>query len=52
MNQEHTHVGGCLAPAPLQNRNLKNTDHADIVVLKMLCGLPFSRNEPLKAADD
>jgi hypothetical protein len=33
------------------NRNLKKTDFVDIVISKVLCDLPFSRNEPLKSTD-
>jgi hypothetical protein len=35
-----------------QNRNFKNTDFVDTIVSKVLRDLPFSRNQPLKSADD
>jgi hypothetical protein len=50
----HTGGGGYRAANPLQthqNRNLKNTDFVDIIS-KLLRDLPFSRNQPLKSADD
>jgi hypothetical protein len=37
---------------PPQSRNLKNTDFVDIMIPKVLRDLPFSRNQPLKSADD
>jgi hypothetical protein len=45
--------GGCRAAAPQtpQNRNFKNTDFVDMTS-KVLRDLPFSRNQPLKSADD
>ena len=47
--------GGCRAessPHTPQNRNLKNTDFVDIVISHVLRDFPFSRNQPLKSADD
>jgi hypothetical protein len=49
--------GGCRAaasPPPQipQNRNLKNTGFVPIVISEILLDLPFSRNQPLKSADD
>jgi hypothetical protein len=43
------------APPPHQtprNRNLKNKYFIDIMIPKVLRDLPFSRNQPLKSADD
>jgi hypothetical protein len=52
----HTKAGGLAAgvqpPKPLKNRNLKNTDFLGIMISKFLWDLPFSRNQPLKSADD
>jgi hypothetical protein len=44
----------CSLPPPQnpQNRNLKNTGFVDIVISKALRDLSFSRNQPLKSADD
>jgi hypothetical protein len=42
---------GC-SPPHTQNRNIKNTDLLDIMISKVLCGFPFSRNQPLQSADD
>jgi hypothetical protein len=39
-------------PQTPQNQNLKNTDFEDIMISKVLCCLAFSRNQPLKSADD
>jgi hypothetical protein len=47
--------GGCRAAAPPkrpQNRNLKKKDLVDIILTKVLRDFPFSRNQPLKSADD
>jgi hypothetical protein len=46
--------GACRAAAPQtpQNRNLENTDLVDTVISKVLRDLPFSRNQPLKSADE
>jgi hypothetical protein len=38
-------------PSP-KNRNLKNTDFVDIMISKVLRDFSFSRNQPLKSADD
>jgi hypothetical protein len=35
-----------------KNWNLKNTDFVDIMISKVLCDFSFSRNQPLKSADD
>jgi transposase-like protein len=48
---------GCRAanshqPTPTPNRNLKNTDFVDTMTPKVLRDLSFSRNQPLKLADD
>jgi hypothetical protein len=43
---------GCRHPLNPQNRNLKITDFLDIMVSKVLLDFPFSRNQPLKSADD
>jgi hypothetical protein len=40
------------SPQNSQNRNFKNTDFVDIMISKVLRDLPFSRNQPLKSADD
>jgi hypothetical protein len=45
-------AAGLQPPKTPQNRNLKNTDFVDIIVSKVLRGLPSSRNQPLKSADD
>jgi hypothetical protein len=47
--------GGCRIAAPSQtpqNINLKNTDFVELMISKVLHDLPFSRNLPLKSADD
>jgi hypothetical protein len=46
--------GGCQAVAPqtTQNWKLKNTDFVYIMVSEVLRDFPFSRNQPLKSADD
>jgi hypothetical protein len=43
---------GCSPPQTPKNKNLKNTDFVDIVISKVLPDLPFSRNQPLKSADE
>jgi hypothetical protein len=51
----HPSWGGCRAAAPSQNpqnRNLKNTNFVDITISKVSRDFPFSRNQPLKSADD
>jgi hypothetical protein len=47
-------TGGCQAAAPPPHKppNLKNTYFVDIMISKVLRDLPFSRNQPLKSADD
>ena len=54
--QGHTQGGGVagLQPYPQnpQDRNLKKTDFVDIMISKVSRDLPFSRNQPLKSADD
>jgi hypothetical protein len=54
LQQGRTQGRGVAAPPnpPPQNRNLKNTDFADIMISKDLRDFPFSRNRPLKSADD
>jgi hypothetical protein len=57
MNTEQwcTYGGGCRAAAPPQNHlktKLKNTGFVDIMISKVLRDFPFSRNQPLKSADD
>jgi hypothetical protein len=44
---------GCRAAAPQnpKNRNLKDTNFVNMIS-KVLRYLPFSRNQPLKSADD
>jgi hypothetical protein len=42
---------GCSPQTP-KNWNLKNTDFVDVTVSKILPDLRFSRNQPLKLADD
>jgi hypothetical protein len=39
-------------PQAPQNRNLNNTDFVDIMISEVLRDFPFSRNQPLKSADD
>jgi hypothetical protein len=43
--------GRAAPPQTLQNRNLK-TNFIDMVISKVLRDIPFSRNQPLKSADD
>ena len=45
--------GGSWAAAPQtpQNRNLRNT-HFVVTISEVLRDLPFSRNQPMKSADD
>jgi non-canonical (house-cleaning) NTP pyrophosphatase len=53
-NKGRTQVGrsaGLQPPPNPQNRNLKGTDFVD-VISKVLRDFPFSRNQPLKSADD
>jgi hypothetical protein len=45
-------AGPLPSPQNPQNRNLKNTDFVDIVMSKVLRDSPFSRNQPVKSADD
>jgi hypothetical protein len=45
-------AAGLQHPQTPQNRNLKNTDFVDIVISKVLRDFPFSRNQPLKSADE
>jgi hypothetical protein len=45
--------GGAAAwPAHPQSRDLKNRDFVDIMISEASRDLPFSRNQPLKSADD
>jgi hypothetical protein len=44
--------GAAGAAAPPPNPNLKDTDFVDIMMSKVLRDFPFSRNQPLKSADD
>jgi hypothetical protein len=46
--------GGSRVPAPEKprKRNLKDIDFVDIMISKVLHDFPFSRNQPLKSADD
>jgi hypothetical protein len=48
----HPMGGAGLQPSKPQNRNLKNANFVDAVISKVLCDLPFSRNQPLKSADN
>jgi hypothetical protein len=41
---------GCSSPNP-PRLTFKNSNFVDIVMSKVLRGLPFSRNQPLKEAD-
>jgi hypothetical protein len=44
---------GCSPPPQIpQNPSLKNTDFVDSMIPNVLHDLPFSRNQPLKSADD
>jgi hypothetical protein len=43
---------GCSTSKPPINPNLKSTDFVDIMISKVLRDFPFSRNQPLKSADD
>jgi hypothetical protein len=45
---------GCSPPQTPKNQNKKKrkTDFVDIMISKVLCDFPFSRNQPLKSADD
>jgi hypothetical protein len=40
---------GC---SPSKNQNKKEKDFVDMIILKVLNDSPFSRNQPLKSADD
>jgi hypothetical protein len=54
-DQGHTQGGGAVglhSSQTPQNRNLKDTYFVDIVISKVIRDLPFSRNQPLKLADD
>jgi hypothetical protein len=45
--------GGCRAAAPQTPQKLNfKIDFIDIMVSEVLRDLPFSRNQPLKSADD
>jgi hypothetical protein len=47
--------GGCRGAVRRQtpqNRNLKNRGFVDIMISEVLRDFPFSRNQPLKSADD
>jgi hypothetical protein len=44
-------AAGLQPPQTPQNRN-KNTHFVDITISNVICDLPFSRNQPLKSADD
>jgi hypothetical protein len=54
ISQGPNQAGGLLGCSPQspQNRNIINTDFVDIMIPKVLRDLPFSRNQPLKLADD
>jgi hypothetical protein len=45
-------AAGLQHPQTPKNRNLKNTDFVVIMMSKVLRCFPFSRNHPLKSADD
>jgi hypothetical protein len=45
-------IVGLLSPQTPQNRNYKNKDFIDVMIPKVLCDLSFSRNQPLKSADE
>jgi hypothetical protein len=45
-------AAGMQPPQTPQNRHLKNTDFVDVMISNVLCDFPFSRNRPLKSADD
>jgi hypothetical protein len=44
-------LAGCSPPQTTQKLKIKKTDLVDIMVSKVLCDFPFSRNQPLKSAD-
>jgi hypothetical protein len=44
-------AAGLQHPKP-QKLNLKNTDFVDIMISTLLRYFPYSRNQPLKLADD
>ena len=46
--QRRTEWGSCRAAAPPK----KNIDCVDAIISKVLCDLPFSRNQPLKSTDE
>jgi hypothetical protein len=51
----HPNEGGAAGLQPPQTpqiRNFKNTDFVYITISIVLRDLPFSRNQPLKSADD
>jgi hypothetical protein len=45
-------AAGLQPPSNPQNRNLENKDFVGNMISKVSCDLPFSRNQPLKSADD
>jgi hypothetical protein len=45
-------AAGLQPPQTPKNWNLKNTDFSDIMIPNALRDFPFSRNQPLKSADD
>jgi hypothetical protein len=42
----------CSPPPPQMEIKTKNTDFVDTIISNVLRDLPFSRNQPLKSADD
>jgi hypothetical protein len=52
LRRSRVHGSPAAPPETPQNRSLKNTDFEDIMMSDVLRDLPFSRNQPLKSADD
>jgi hypothetical protein len=44
--------GGCRTAAPSKSKFKKKTEFVDTIVSEVLPDLSFSRNQPLKSADD
>ena len=54
LNNGHTQAGGRglpLCSRTPRNLSLKNTDFVDMMILKNVCDLLFTQNQPMKSAD-
>jgi hypothetical protein len=54
LNNGHTKAGGRglpLCSRTPSNLSLKNTDFVNIMILKNVCDLLFTQNQPMKSAD-